>query len=57
MTPFVMVEAAFHDSAIFIPDGNSHVDTWREAVIERVHVNVMAKKEIPGFVQGLERRA
>jgi len=50
MTKSVMVEAAFHASVNIIPDGNSPVDTWREAVTDRVFVSVMTKKEIAVFV-------
>jgi hypothetical protein len=54
MTKFVMVEAAFHASATFIPDGNFPVDTWREAVTDRIFVSIVTKEEIPVFIQGLE---
>jgi hypothetical protein len=57
MTKFVMVEAAFHASATFIPDGNSPVDTWQEAVTDRVFVNFVTKEEIPVFVLCSERRS
>jgi hypothetical protein len=49
-----MVEAAFHASATFIPDGNSPVDTWREAVTDRIFAQIVMKEEIPFYIQGSE---
>jgi len=54
MTKFVMVEAAFHASTTFIPDRNSPVDTWRQAVTDRIFVNIVTKEEITVFIQGSE---